>query len=488
MLATASNFLKDLRSVIGKAYTNLRDDAVRIDLVPALGSCSTFLVSRGEDGTGDVVIAGNLVLTYPEPIRYEKLSLTLIGETVVTDLVEKYVDRTVNYKEVYVISENRSLYPSPDGRADPHIEDFQFIIPAHKVLDSMVMPPALSVRSKRYQVEIVYKLIAEMVKVLPGELTFKREEKIPWSPVINWQGMEFDEVLETYADVTYQLSVPKTVIAGTPMPYSFSFSAGESEDSALIDISGNVPLLETSEGSLSRRSVMVPRVKESHIYLVERITLVPADARYQPLWNTPITRRFKISTTYSDTILLSGWNQPESRQVKVPKWTSSIDDYHASILLDSEQETINAVASTAASTLLRRGTATESVVSATPQAAPGFEILEINDTTGINPTGSFSGGKIKVEHFIQSVLVYHDAKVRQQEVPITVLVESENFWGGGMSMGDGGYDGSGMAEIPGNAGLTEEEALALVLEQSKLENEEKKKVEKTESSANPFLD
>ncbi|KAI8812798.1 hypothetical protein BJ742DRAFT_735601 [Cladochytrium replicatum] len=43
-------FLSGLKSKVAKAYTNLRGDAVTMDLVPALGSQGTFIVSRGEEG------------------------------------------------------------------------------------------------------------------------------------------------------------------------------------------------------------------------------------------------------------------------------------------------------------------------------------------------------------------------------------------------------------------------------------------------------
>ncbi|KAJ1551064.1 hypothetical protein HK096_003396 [Nowakowskiella sp. JEL0078] len=476
MFDAAKNLLSGLSTRLGKAYHNLRDDAVQIDLVPVLGSSGTFLLSRGEDGTGDVVIAGNIILTYPEPIRFDRFTVTLIGETVITDLLEKYEDRTVHLREEYVLSEFKTLYPSSEGSIDPHVEDFSFTIPAHRALSPDTMPPSARIRSKKFSIDVQYRIVVEVVKVIPGDLTFKKEAKVIWAPLIDWDGIGImGDTVEQHMEISHQLSIPKAFIAGTPMPIAYKFTSENKDDSdpSLIDISGNVYL---GDSNGPRRSVFVPRVKESHIYLVERISLIPSDANYQTSWSTPIIRRYAISSLIGDAVLSAGWSIPESREIRMPRWSATYEEDEDAILVDNGNVSIATVVTTASAvagtaTLMRRKETAESTfVNTQPTVTIDDPDAVITNRSGINPTGVFCGGKIKIEHSIESILVFHDSKTKKHEIPIRVEVEDPRFWNSPPPE-IYGYDPTNMIQVEGNAGLTEEEALALVLEQSKIESE-----------------
>ncbi|KAJ1551439.1 hypothetical protein HK096_011070 [Nowakowskiella sp. JEL0078] len=88
-------------------------------------------------------------------------------------------------------------------------------------------------------------------------------------------------------------------------------------------------------------------VKDSHIYLIERVSLIPKDAKYQTLWSMPIICHYTISSLIGDAILYTSCSVPLSQEIQMPRWSAMFDEYEDAVLVDNSNFSITAIVSTA---------------------------------------------------------------------------------------------------------------------------------------------
>ncbi|KAI8809559.1 hypothetical protein BJ742DRAFT_227919 [Cladochytrium replicatum] len=495
-----NTFLSGLKSKVAKAYTNLRDDAVKMDLVPALGSQGTFIVSRGEEGSGDLLICGSVILLFPEVVSFKHLRITFLGESIMrfsagttADESEPHTEVTTLVKEEYILMDTRTMSARRDP-ADPHIEDFSFQVPAHRALD---LPPSARWRSGKKELEVSYKVIAELADVSPGDKTYRKEEQILWTPIVDWTGVGVPQLInDNYEDIHYRIRVPEAALLGSDFRFTFRFrntpgegdeSAPRSTENAFIDVSERSGVAAAT-GTIGRRQVLMPKVKELHIHVVERVWLMPSDGRYQTV--APLERKYVVSTLMGDT-LSKGWASTQHVHVQLPKWSSSISP------LEQEEEVpilgriaaTNPVSPTAAvapvlsnaTATLRRtlsrkapddaATTSSTFVPATPTAAfvPTEPEQLVTPASGLNP--SHSASRFRISHSIEIVLGFHDAMVKRHEVPIRSVVENPAFLAAqyanvGFAQEMIGIDEADGAAWAANGLMSEEDAIAHALKLS----------------------
>ncbi|KAJ1551258.1 hypothetical protein HK096_002196 [Nowakowskiella sp. JEL0078] len=365
---------------VGKHFLS---DPLELDLIPPRGSEGSFF----RDGPkGGLVICGQVSITHFKQIKFGSLAITFVGEAKFQDEVSP-PEYTQLIREQIVVCGKTELDPQLSG---PHLEDFIFEISGEKVRG---LEPSMRGKIGRTAVHIVYRLIVTVNDIDPMDQTLNKSMKIYYYRPHHYEGTrDWQGIKDRHASTRYKLKCPETGIAGALFPVSYACKQVSDTTLRRLRNSGadHMSSVNISNGTGDGRLKFQVRI-------VERMWVRP-DERH----SVPRERRVTVINEIGEET--TGWLEKSNFTPRLPNWAA----FSANVDEEAKIER----------TLRRNSIATITSLS------QSFDDLDFGESVGLNPSGEFLNGKVKISHALEIILIFFDNRSVHHELPFKIIVEN----------------------------------------------------------------